>query len=37
MEVTLDNEADKKKPKIGKTKRLGKFVQFWKPRGSAPT
>lgn len=36
MEVTLDNEADKKKPKNGKTKRLGKLMQFWKQRGSAP-
>lgn len=36
MEVTLDNEADKRKAKDGKTKRLGKLMQFWKHRGSAP-
>jgi hypothetical protein len=31
MEVTLDNEADKKKSKSGKSRRLGRLMNFWKP------
>ncbi|KAH7328742.1 hypothetical protein B0I35DRAFT_404065 [Stachybotrys elegans] len=30
MEVTLDNEADRKNSKNSKAKRLGKMMQFWK-------
>lgn len=36
MEVTVDNEAEKKKSKTGKTKRLGKLMQFWKHKDPAP-
>lgn len=36
MEVTLDNEAEKRKSKNGKTKRLGKLMQFWKHKDSPP-
>ena len=36
MEVTLDNEPEKKKSKNGKTKRLGKLMQFWKHKDTAP-
>lgn len=31
MEVTLDNDADKKKTKSGKSRRLGRLMNFWKP------
>lgn len=31
MEVTLDNETDKKKGKSGKSRRLGRLMNFWKP------
>lgn len=31
MEVTAENEADNKKSRGSKTKRLGRLVQFWKP------
>ena len=31
MEVTLDNEPDRK-PKVSKTKRLSRMMQFWKPK-----
>lgn len=34
MEVTLDNEAENRKPR-SKTKRLGRLVQFWKPKDAA--
>ena len=36
MEVTLDNEPDKK-GKVSKTKRFSRMVQFWKPKGSTST
>jgi hypothetical protein len=31
MEVTLDSESEKK-PKVSKTKRLSRMMQFWKPK-----
>jgi hypothetical protein len=31
MEVTLDNDTDKKKGKSGKSRRLGRLMNFWKP------
>ncbi|KAF7549563.1 hypothetical protein G7Z17_g6306 [Cylindrodendrum hubeiense] len=31
MEVTLDNEANSKKSKNSRTKRLSRMMQFWKP------
>jgi hypothetical protein len=31
MEVTLDNEQQRKRAKNSKTKRLGRMMQFWKP------
>lgn len=35
MEVTLDNDAENKKSRHSKTKRLGRLVQFWKPKEGA--
>lgn len=32
MEVTLDKEGENKKSRNSKTKRLGRLVQFWKPK-----
>lgn len=38
MEVTLDNEGKEKKAKSGKSSRLGKLMQFWKPnKDDAPS
>lgn len=31
MEVTLDNDGDKKKSKGSKSRRLGRLMNFWKP------
>lgn len=32
MEVTMDSEAEKQKSRNSKAKRLGRLVQFWKPK-----
>jgi hypothetical protein len=32
MEVTYNSDADEKRPKVSKTKRLGRMMQFWKPK-----
>lgn len=39
MEVTLDNDTEKKKVKSGKSRRLGRLMSFWKPNkeGSSQT
>lgn len=35
MEVTYSSDTEKKQPKVSKTKRLSKMVQFWKPKQNA--
>lgn len=37
MEVTLDNETEKKKSKSSRGKRLSKLMQFWKPNKESAT
>lgn len=37
MEVTHDNFSDKKKPKSGKSRRLGRLMSFWKPSNKENT